>query len=268
MQFPIYFVDTFTSVPFKGNPTAVCILPQSLEDKLMHSIAQELNLPVSAFIHLNESEGIHSLRYFTVTGEIPACGHATLAAAAIIFSTNRIKTTSFKTIEDIRLKADIAEDIIFLTYPRFEAQSYKVAEPTLESLGLKAYESVFYCKELETLFIEISDPDMLMRIKPDFKNLMESDANLKEVVLTSQSSQVEIDFLLRSFCPWIGIDEDPVTGSVHSVLAGFWGDKLHKKSLLAYQASERGGSVYLKVLENQVQIGGKTKVILEGTLNI
>ena len=82
----------------------------------------------------------------------------------------------------------------------------------------------------------------------------------------SKAVNKKYDFVLRSFCPWIGIDEDPVTGSIHSVLGHFWQNRLNKRELIAFQASNRGGQIYIKPLRNTVEIGGKAKVILEGYL--
>lgn len=88
------------------------------------------------------------------------------------------------------------------------------------------------------------------------------------MVITSLSDDKRYDFLLRSFCPWIGIDEDPVTGSVHSVLAGFWEERLGKKSLTAYQASFRGGEVFVKSFAEKVELGGKSVIVLKGELKL
>jgi predicted PhzF superfamily epimerase YddE/YHI9 len=109
----------------------------------------------------------------------------------------------------------------------------------------------------------------LRALSPDYSRLVQSSsAVLKEVVVTSRSDHAPYDFLLRSFCPWIGINEDPVTGSVHTVLAHFWKEKLGKNSLTAYQASERGGEVYLKALDNAVELGGNMVTLFHTQMEI
>lgn len=269
MKISYCLIDTFTSEKFKGNPTSVCYLENNITTKLMHSIAKEISVPVTAFIIPKRIDTSYKLRYFTTKEEIPACGHATLASAEVIFKrTNDNAKISFQTIEDIIIDCNKKEEIVYMTYPKYDMIDYKVSNKTLNSLGIKNYNTVGFCKELETLFIEIDNAKLLRRINPNYNLLKESSNELKEVVITSISDIDEFDFLLRSFCPWIGIDEDPVTGSVHSVLAGFWKTKLNKTHLCAYQASERGGEVYLTSYETKVELGGKSTIVLTGELDV
>ena len=118
-----------------------------------------------------------------------------------------------------------------------------------------------YAKNLKQFFIELEDPLLLKTVQPDFVKLISADNSITEVVLTSVSDVSKYDFILRSFCPWIGIDEDPVTGSVHSVLAGYWRTRLNKNELKAYQASDRGGEIFVTALPGNVEIGGKVTVV-------
>jgi len=155
-----------------------------------------------------------------------------------------------------------------MTYPKYEMVNYRVSKKTLDSLGIKTYINMGFCRELETLFIEIDNASLLRVISPNYNLLKQSNNEIKEVVVTSISDMKGFDFLLRSFCPWIGINEDPVTGSVHSVLAGFWKTKLNKINLIAYQASKRGGEVYVSSSNNKVELGGKSTIVIEGNLNI
>lgn len=268
MKTPFYLIDTFTSTKFKGNPTSVCYLNDCINKELMLSIAQEVGVPVTAFV-LPLNANTYGIRYFTITGEIPACGHATLASAEVMFKrTKNNDEISFKTIEEVIIDCNKKENIIYMTYPKYEMIDYNVSNKTLDTLGIKNYSSIGFCKELETLFIEIDNAKILREIKPNYNLLKESNNEIKEVVITSISDIKEYDFLLRSFCPWIGINEDPVTGSVHSVLARFWETKLNKISLVAYQASKRGGEVYVTSSETKIELGGKSIMVLEGRLNI
>ncbi len=266
MTIPTYIIDSFTSTRFKGNPTAVCILKKRPDYEILHSIARELNFPVTAFLETTEENEKYKIYYFTITGEIPACGHATLAAAKAVFELTSNDAAQFVTIENITIKTKRKDEIIFMTYPMFTTVIFDISKDTLKSLGIVNYSPVGFCKELETLFIELEDPKLLRELKPDYKLLTESTDQVKEIVITSVSDCNDFDFLLRSFCPWIGIDEDPVTGSVHSVLAGFWKSKLGKNELTAYQASERGGEVIVKAFEDKVELGGKVVTVLKGEL--
>lgn len=258
----IFIIDTFTAENCLGNPTAVCISSGPLDHDQALSQARELNLPVSAFIeYLENNNNPFPVRYFTPTQEIPACGHATLAVAKVVADLYSISEPSFRTIEGILIHTQIQDDLISMNYPKYELSNYSVPDNLLQSLQIKTYKSAGICNELEAVFIELEDPMLLKTVQPDFDKLVSSDPNITEVVLTAVSDNNKYDFLLRSFCPWIGIDEDPVTGSVHSVLAGFWQSRLNKTKLKAYQASERGGEVFVTVLAGKVQIGGKVSLV-------
>jgi PhzF family phenazine biosynthesis protein len=263
-----YFViDTFTSTPFKGNPTGVCITSQKLSSDRMLSIAGELNFPVTAFIEKTEAaKNAYPIRYFTPTTEIPACGHATLASARAIFELDSIAGTTFTTIEGLAIGVRLDDDIIVMSYPVFLLETMEVSKELMNSLGLDESKSTGYCKELQTLFLELESPVILKNLQPDFKRLVQSSDVIIEVVITSVSDLPGYDYLLRSFCPWIGIDEDPVTGSVHSVLAGFWMSRLNKNRLTALQCSRRGGELFLSLYSDRVELGGKTVTVLKGDI--
>ncbi|XP_057707333.1 phenazine biosynthesis-like domain-containing protein isoform X3 [Corythoichthys intestinalis] len=91
MEIPMFVVDAFTNLPFKGNPAAVCLLKHELPDKVYQEIAMEMNLSETVFIttikpskdFTNDSR--FQLRWFTPTTEVNLCGHATLASAAVLF---------------------------------------------------------------------------------------------------------------------------------------------------------------------------------------
>lgn len=268
MNIPYFILDTFTEEEFKGNPTAVCLTEKPLASSLMHSIAKELRFPVTAFVEQVVAVTQYPIRYFTITGEIPACGHATLAAARVIMDSLLEERTQFTTIEGLGIDVLIENDIVYMYYPKYSIEPGDITPGLLQGLGLEKFLAAGFCKELETVFIEIADASQLRKITPDHKWMMKTNPFIKEVVVTSVSDNSRYDFLLRSFCPWIGIDEDPVTGSVHSVLAHYWKDRLGKYDMLAFQASERGGEVYVKALEDRVLIGGKTVVVGRGDLSV
>jgi PhzF family phenazine biosynthesis protein len=265
MRISTFILDTFTSLPFRGNPTGVCHTNENLPEKMMLSIARELNFPVTAFIKADNT-GVrrYHIQYFTPVTQIPACGHATLGAAATIFETGVQDAVQFQTVGGIIIPALLKEGLVTMTYPKYEMKETIVNGGLLESLHINSYASSGYCEELETLFIELDDPALLRNIQPDYVKLVASDTRIKEVVITSLSDTTSYDFLLRSFCPWIGINEDPVTGSVHSVLAGFWKNRLMKNTLKAYQASGRGGEISVTSLGDKVELGGNCVMQLKG----
>jgi len=269
MRSNFFVIDTFTSTPFKGNPTGVCITPQKLSTDQMLSIARKLNFPVTAFIEKHTTpQSACTIKYFTPTTEIPACGHATLASAKVIFELDSIVATTFTTIEGLAIAVRLENEIVVMSYPVYLMETAEVSKELLDSLALCNYKSAGYCKELQTLFIELDDPAVLKSLQPDFKQLVSSSDKIKEVVITSISDIAGYDYLLRSFCPWIGIDEDPVTGSVHSVLGGFWKTRLNKTTLKAFQCSERGGELFVTAYGDKVELGGKTVTILKGEISL
>lgn len=270
MPAEVFIVDTFTSQKFRGNPTAVCILQQSLPETIFLPVAKELNFPVTAFIEKHKTLHRHyTIRYFTTIEEIPACGHATLASAKVVFETfpssNKIQ---FETIERIIIEAEKHDRLISMEYPKYELSPFDVSEEMLHSLQLSHFKNAGSCSELETLFIELDSAAILKSIQPDFTKLVASSNRLKEVVVTSISDDDNYDYLLRSFCPWIGINEDPVTGSAHTVLSGYWSKRLKKNNLKAYQASLRGGEIFVATHNDKTMLSGEALIIMSGILAV
>lgn len=243
------------------------ITRQEISAKRCSQIAREINLPVTAFINDSDDHTMFPIRYFTVTGEIPACGHATLAAAEVVTERYGITETTFLTGKKVCIPVSIKDNMVWMDYPVFSTSTNQPSGETLRSLGISTFRWTGFCPELETVFIELPDADQLKSVTPDFQALLQSDHDIKEVVITSRSDDPAYDFLLRSFCPWIGIDEDPVTGSVHSVLGPYWMAQTKKNKLVVFQASARGGEVQLEVKEDNVSLGGRVTRILRGRMN-
>ena len=266
MTLNIFFVDTFTATPFKGNPTSVCYSDTLPDAATMQAVAAELNLPVTAFI-ANKKPGEYDIKYFTPITEIPACGHATLASARIAMMNDGEGKLVFHTIQNLAITAFSFQDNILMGYPRYEWKKAAVEKDTLQSLGIESYRAAAFSAELETLFIELHHGDAVRKVQPDYRRLEKSSALIKEVVITSASDDPRYDYLLRSFCPWIGIDEDPVTGSVHSVLGSYWQQQLNKNTLKAYQASQRGGELLVNAYDHKIEIGGNSVIVMKGEMN-
>lgn len=261
-----YLLDTFTKERFKGNPTPICLLEEVISIQTMHSFAKEFKAPVTAFVEPKNENKIYPIRYFTVTGEIPACGHATLGAAFILYNQTVETQITFETIENIRLQTKNENGVTFIEYPKFGRTNFDIPKMLINALDIRSIQTSFFSEELQSLFIELKSESEVKRLVPDFKLLLKSTDQIKEVVVMSKADNQNYDFVLRSFCPWIGIDEDPVTGSVHSVLGEFWQEKLNKNELIAFQTSERGGQIFIKQLQNTVEIGGYVKIVIEGQL--
>lgn len=268
MKITTFIVDAFTDKPFKGNAAGICLLIKPLDVSSMQSIATELKHSETAFIQ-NLGSGKFFIRYFTPTTEISFCGHATLGACKIAFDKLGLKEVEFTTHSGLVLTAEKKGTEIIMKFPLYETIPYTVKNETLVALGITNYISSELAPTLDMLVIEVGDRQTIERLNPDYKLLAQSDSDLKEVTITCSSLDGQYDFYSRCFCPWIGIDEDPVTGAAHSVLAKYWQDKLGKSEMKAYQCSERGGYLHLKVKsESLLEVTSNAVIILEGEINL
>lgn len=260
----IQHVRAFTGKNAKGNATGVCVLENELPEAQMLSIAKELDYPVTAFIQKGKPDRHnYAIRYFTPLMEITVCGHASLAASKVIFSIEDSINAILYTVNGSTVTAAKKGDLVMLAYPRYELQPITVSGKLLHSLGLNEYATAGWCTELGCIFIELNDAGVLRKVQPVFKQLLEYGNGIEEIVITAASDQPEYDYLLRAFCPWIGIDEDPATGSVHSILAHFWQKRLNKKHLNVYQASEAGGEAFITAFEQHVGLSGRVEFIVQ-----
>jgi len=257
----IYQVDAFTDQLFKGNPAAVCILDKPIEANWMKNVAGEMSLPETAFL-LKEKAG-YNLRWFTPTSEVDLCGHATLASAHVLWETERIDKTrdiKFNTKSGL-LIARNKDGWIELDFP-IEAPKEEFAPQIL--INALDVEPVYVGKNRFDYIIEVNSEEIVKNLDPDFRLLREVET--RGVIVTSKSTSNKYDFISRFFAPSIGIDEDPVTGSAHCCLAPYWAEKLNKNKFLAYQASDRGGNIKIRLGKDRVYLSGQAITVLKGEL--
>ncbi|MCP4957621.1 PhzF family phenazine biosynthesis protein [Photobacterium aquimaris] len=267
MELSIYQVDAFTSQPFKGNPAGVCITQTALDDDLMLAIAAEMALPETAFLALDD----FNLRWFTPTVEVKLCGHGTLAVAHILkqhYDVTQGQQLVFNTLSG-ELVVTINANSIDMNFPAAHIDSTFIPTPALLThLGLTADQVLSSHFFNGKALIEIANEADLLALAPNFDGL-NSVGGLSAVVVTSPSTTNTTDFISRHFGPWVGINEDPVTGAAHCGLAVFWGNKLNKTRLTGYQASSRGGEVKIELLGNhRVMLSGQAVTVLKGTMLI
>jgi PhzF family phenazine biosynthesis protein len=261
MPVKIFQVDAFTDKPFSGNPAAVCILQEEREESWMQNVAKEMNLSETAFLY-KQKDGFH-LRWFTPVVEVELCGHATLASAHVLWETGIIspkEEAKFYTLSGL-LKANRKEGKIEMDFP---ANPEKTAynPPELEkSLGVTPK---YIGKNKYDYLVEVQSENEVKNAKPDFLKLKE--LGVRGIMITSISSSPEYDFVSRFFAPGAGVDEDPVTGSAHCCLGPYWSRKLGKKEFVAYQASDRGGILYINLEGDRVLISGQAVTIMKGEL--
>ena len=260
MKIKMFQVDAFTSELFSGNPAAVCLLNQWLSDELMLSIAAENNLSETAFLNLsNEPIGI---RWFSPLKEVDLCGHATLAASRVLFDHLNYQSSDEIIFESERghLSARIKNEMIFLDFPIDEPHVQKFSESE-KLFGHEA--SAVFSGQDDYLFI-FDEEKLISEIEPNFELI--SQLNKRGVIISARSK--DYDFVSRCFFPNYGINEDPVTGSAHTLLAPYWSSELNKLDLRARQLSKRGGELHLTVNNDRVHIGGDTSIFFVGEITL
>jgi len=263
MGIPIYQVDSFTEVPFRGNPAGVCIPGVPRDDSWMQSVAREMNLSETAFIERRE-DGF-GLRWFTPTVEVELCGHATLASAHILWEAGLLEPG-----EDARfhsrsglLTARGRAGEIELDFPETPAERAAPPPGLCEALGVKPR---FVGLSRFDYLVEVGSEDEVRATAPDFVELRT--LGVRGVIVTAVSSSPEFDFVSRFFAPGAGIDEDPVTGSAHCTLVPFWARRLGTMRLHAHQLSSRGGELWCELHGERVFITGHVTLYLEGRIHV
>jgi predicted PhzF superfamily epimerase YddE/YHI9 len=258
---PIYQVDAFTSRRFAGNPAAVMLLERFVDDVSLQAIAAENNLAETAFLVPDGED--YRLRWFTPTVEVPLCGHATLASAAVVMERlepHRERVVFHSASGPLGVERTVTGYVM-----NFPARvSEPVTPPPLlaEALGQAPVEVVAdrfnYLALLETA-------DQVRRLTPDVAKIARLD---RDGLIVTAPGDGGYDFVSRYFAPAKGIPEDPVTGGAHCALAPYWAKRLKKTAFRAFQASQRGGEVGCRLIGNRVELEGSCVFYLEGQAEI
>ena len=260
--FPIYQVDSFTDAPFTGNPAGVCWLMGHRPDEWMQQVAFEMNLSETAFFM--QKNNSFRLRWFTPAVEVDLCGHATLATAHVIWQSEIVgpsESIHFETRSG-RLTASREGEWIVLDFPVRISEPAPLPNGITEALGATPNACL---KGVDDYVLQFDSEAEVRAIQPDFRALKAVKA--RGVIVTAKSENPAYDFVSRFFGPAVGVDEDPVTGSAHCALAHYWGQRLGKKSMTGFQASERGGVVKVELTGNgRVLLKGKAVTVLQGVL--
>lgn len=260
----IYQVNSFTSVPFKGNPAGIMILERPMNVNTMQSIASEMNLSETAFVTKNGNE--FEIRYFTPINEVPICGHATLAAAHVMYEKGIINThnTIFFRAKAGILQAKKEDNYIVMQFPVYNIDPIPVPEKFPEIVGFQPME--IYSTMYDWIIAVANDEDDIRLAHPNFESLIYN--NLGHLAITAKSNRDNIDFVCRCFAPLSGINEDPVTGSLHSAFTPLWAKKLAKNELTSMQISKRTGILKLRLKNNGIEIKGEAVTIFKAELLI
>jgi PhzF family phenazine biosynthesis protein len=264
MKIKIFQIDAFTDKLFSGNPAAVCVLEQWLNDETLQNIAIENNLAQTAFFISLPNNNFH-LRWFTPELEMDLCGHATLASAFVIFEElNYPKNELFFETKSGLLSVKKNNSLYELNLPSRPPK--KVNLPSVISKGLNIQPTEVW-KARDYLLVYESEND-IKNLNPNAAILNEINTGNGGIIVTAKSNLDDIDFVSRFFTPQATVFEDPVTGSAHCTLVPFWANRLNKNIFTARQISNRQGEL-LCILENdRVKIKGKAVKYLEGFINL
>lgn len=259
----IWTVDAFAERPFKGNPAAICVLDSFLDDSLMQSIAAEINLSETAFI-VPKSDSHFLIRWFSPKDEAPICAHASLAGAHILWEQGFTKSSTFAFESRVGTLPIYNEDNwINMDFPAQYTEPAELPDILLKALGGIVPSAVHF--GFNGYLLELTTEKDLLSLRPDLALLKLLPC--RAVTVTTKGSH-PYDFISRYFAPKVGIDEDPVCGSAHCRLGPYWEKRLGKSEFLAYQASERGGILKVKVKNDRVILSGKAITIAESEFHL
>jgi PhzF family phenazine biosynthesis protein len=257
VRVPFFQIDAFTARCFAGNPAAVMLLDSFLPDRVLQAIAEENNLSETAFLARDGSD--YSIRWFTPTVEVPLCGHATLASAAVVLDRLEPGRTSV-TFHSASgpLVVDRRDDGYVMNFPARKPMPVAVP-PGLElALAVKVVEVL---DDQFNYLAVVESEDIVRQLAPDIGQISKLDRAGTIVTARGDSGY---DFVSRYFAPAKGIPEDPVTGAAHCALAPYWATRLGKHTMRAFQASRRGGEILCRVSGERVELEGQCAFYLEG----
>jgi len=262
MELKLFQVDSFTDKVFSGNPAAVIVLNSWIEDDHMQSMALENNLSETAFL-VEKSNNFYEIRWFTPKTEVDLCGHATLAAAHVLFNRYGVrgKELEFFSPKSGPLKVVKSKDELTLDFPADSPTPSDPPNGLYEAIGLTPSECL---KGRTDYMLILKDQDAVERLDPNFHLLQYIPA--RGIICTAPGK--DFDFVSRFFASASGIDEDPVTGSAHTTLAPYWSAKLGKSKLTARQISKRGGNLTCEVKDDRILMTGKAVIYFEGVATV
>lgn len=263
MQLPLFQIDAFATKVFRGNPAAVCPLSSWLPDSTLQAIAQENNLSETAFFVAEQDS--YRLRWFTPRQEVDLCGHATLAAAHVIFCElgSEKEEIEFNSRSGT-LSVKREENLLSMDFPALHMEPcFDPPGHLMEGLRREP-DDVLLTEEDPNYYAIYSSADDVRELQPDLAKL----ERLHPYGTVATAVGREADFISRYFAPSYGIPEDPVTGSIHCALTPYWASRLDKTHLRAQQASHRGGELFCEPQNDRVRISGRAVKYLQGTLSI
>jgi|SRR5665213_2849103 len=261
MATAIFQLDAFTNRRFAGNPAAVMPMDSFPSDTVLQAIAAENNLAETAFL-VRKGED-YLLRWFTPTTEVPLCGHATLASAAVVM--DRLEPERRRVVFHSAsgpLTVTRSNTGYVMDFPARFCKPVKAPPGLFAALGVVPIEVV---ADAFNYLVLLESAQAVRELAPDMGAIARMD---RSGIIATASGDGSYDFVSRYFAPGKGIPEDPVTGSAHCALAPYWANRLNKEEFLAYQASQRGGEIICRVRGDRVELEGTAVFYLQGEVEI
>jgi PhzF family phenazine biosynthesis protein len=267
-EIALYQVDAFADRPFTGNPAAVCLLDNPLSPETMQAVAREMNLSETAFVEPPGVEGKRRLRWFTPEVEVPLCGHATLATAHVLLREEGLRSPlRFETLSGILKVEEEDAGWLRMDFPIDPPEPAPPPEGLLESLGVPV--SAPTLRGVKAWIVRLPNAAAVKRVEPDFPRLGRVRIGTTPLgVIVTAPGEGDVDFLSRFFGPWVGVEEDPVTGMAHTLLAPYWSGEMGERELRAEQVSARGGKLRVRVSGERVQVSGTAVTVVKGILRL
>ena len=261
MSVPLYLVDAFADAPFGGNSAAVCLLTGPADAAWMQALAAELRQPATAFVW-PAGDG-YGLRWFVAAAELRLCGHGTLATAHVLWESGALPPSEPARFETASgsLAARRVGDLIALDFP---AEPVQPAVPPSSLLEALRVEPRAVLRGSLDYLMELGSEADVRALSPDFASLRRVET--RGVIVTAPAQTAGYDCVSRFFAPSVGLDEDAVTGSAHCAIGPYWGERLGKTTLRAYQASARGGALRVRLDGSRVELAGHAVTVLRGSL--
>ncbi|MDG2461130.1 MAG: PhzF family phenazine biosynthesis protein [Luminiphilus sp.] len=262
-RFRYYVVNAFTDKTFGGNPAAVMVLESWLPDAHLQALAAQHNLSETAFL-VPQSSNSYALRWFTPVLEVPLCGHATLAATHVLANELGVGNGPFHFTTRYRgnISAEVAGNMVTIELPAVVFEEHQVEPAIAHALDAPVVSAVRPIDDPWQILYELETEDAVRNLVPDINGLAEGAEHC--VIVTARGE--EADFVSRMFAPHLGVDEDPVTGSAHCILAPFWSERLSKNLLSALQYSARGGDLQCSVVDDRVRLTGRAVTFCAGEI--
>jgi PhzF family phenazine biosynthesis protein len=256
---PFFQVDAFVTGPLTGNPAAVMPLEKWIDDALMQAIAAENNLSETAFtVPSEQGDADFDLRWFTPTAEVEMCGHATIAAGHILMTGQPVRFSTKCGMMIVSRRDDLLE------LDMRAAKLTEVREPELcAALGLPDSPVWLADGYNDAALIEVADEAAVLATEPDFRALKQIH---RMPVVTARGQHYDV--ASRVFVPYLGIDEDPVTGSAHAALVPYWTSRLGRGEFTALQASARSGLLHCRQDGDRAVLGGRCHTVIVGQFQL